>query len=242
MNLGEIIMIGGVLRSFKLLCAAVVLCLALTANRPAAAQASPSDWAGFVFGLQFGYALGHADWSAGGDDANPSMNGVLGGLSLGYRWALAQNYFLGAMLMAGLADSDGDETCSGAQFRCRSIITAYAVLAAQAGMSFERFLIYGSLGMVLARAHHRNLSLADSFNNESTHRNWRTGLAMGLAMEYLIATNLSVGLQYWYWHFGRSHERFSQDTDPGNSQQIDIRMAQHLLLLSLVYRFRTEAR
>lgn len=234
-------MVRGLLRSVKFLCVAVVLCVALSVNRPASAQNtnSAADWAGFVFGLQFGYAFGHADWSASGESAEPSMNGFLGGFALGYRWAVAQNYMLGVMLMGGLADIDGDEVCAGGDFRCRTFLTAYAILAAQAGFSYERFLFYGQLGVVMARMHHRGLSLVDSFNNESTSYRWRTGLAMGLAMEYLIATNLSIGLQYWFWHFGRHNERFSQDTDPGNSQSIGIRTVQHMILLSLVYRFNT---
>jgi len=182
------------------------------------------SWAGFYFGGEVGGAWGRgSDWSSDFncaigtlcDTVSPRPSGWVAGGQLGYRWQWGP-WVLGleGTLAATQLISNDPSTCTPGVNTCIGIpggfdvhydtrLTSLYSATAQAGYAWGQTLWYvkgGWAGGELRRNAHDFLgpALAATFDAGVTHR--AMGYTVGTGLEWLVMKNLSIGIEYDYFH------------------------------------------
>jgi outer membrane immunogenic protein len=138
------------------------------------------NWTGF-------YAGAHAGWGWG-DATGGDLSGYAIGAQLGYNYQLVSGLTFGAETDLTFTGMDG--AAAGGIFTADYIGT----LRGRLGYAFDRVLIYGTAGLAYAGG---DLRVAGLSNDQSHY-----GYAVGLGIEGMISSNMSVRLEYLYTDFG----------------------------------------
>jgi outer membrane immunogenic protein len=181
--------------------AALLLCAeaAQLSETPAQAAQSLFTWTGCYAGLQAGIDFGRSDWSSApynfGSRAVAAA-GAIGGVQAGCNVQTGQ-FVIGAggeIWASGLAGSSANSDFEGADYDVRSDAAGEAAL--RAGYAFDRTLVFGKIGVVVARYRYEFSTYVsnppgwtDAFDAS------RVGLALGLGAEYALDAHWSVKVE-----------------------------------------------
>jgi outer membrane immunogenic protein len=162
---------------------------------PMEAAVEEFSWSGVYIGMHGGWAWAEADVTL---DAFPddefgfdADDFVIGG-QIGYNWAW-DSWLLGIEgdgSFAGLGDEDDDLLLS----------TDHEFLASirgRLGLTFDRFLVYGTGGAAWAGFSIDDDDPAFGDDDETTFFGW----AAGGGIEYAITDNVSLGVEYLHYEF-----------------------------------------
>jgi outer membrane immunogenic protein len=164
------------------------------------------DWSGFYVGLNGGGGSSRSCWDfvppAGAltsEGCHNATGGTAGGL-FGYRWQ-SMNWVFGVEVQANWADFSGDNisTLIPAQ-RNRSRIDAFGLFTGQVGYAWSNALLYVKGGAAVVDDRY-DIFTAPGFAGAgtqlaSTDHQGAWGGTVGAGLEYGIAPNWSVGIEY----------------------------------------------
>ena len=196
---------------------------ARTYTKAPPAAAAIYDWTGFYLGFNAGGASSHNCWDltsiAGDGPVVPSKSegchdatdAVVGG-QIGYRWQSA-NWVLGVEAQGDWADLTGSNRSlivnDGSAARIHLLnstkIDSIGLFTGQVGYAWNNVLWYMKGGAAVTHAKYNGST--DSFSDQASETRW--GGAIGTGLEYGIAPNWSVGVEYDHLFMGRHDNTFS---------------------------------
>ncbi|MGQ7792402.1 outer membrane protein [Faunimonas sp. B44] len=169
-------------------------------------------WSGGYLGVSVGYGWGIDDRvgigtppvrALFGNIGTFSPNGWLGGLQAGYNLQLGQ-FVVGAegdFQWTGIDDRLPTRVSSGAVAVTGFASTDldwYATLRARAGITFDRFLVYGTAGVALAMVDYRTTVTVPAPTEVMRNNDAKWGYVLGGGVEYAFNENLSMKGEYQY--------------------------------------------
>jgi len=150
------------------------------------------NWTGPYVGATIGGGFGTANTKSGGRSHDIGMNGVVGGAYAGYNYQVTPNFLVGGEGDFLFSGQEGDSRFSGARIKQRA--EWLASIRARAGVTFDRFLVYGTGGVAFA-------GLETEAPGGSKTKN-KVGWTIGAGAEYAITDNIIGRLDYQYASFG----------------------------------------
>lgn len=203
---------------------------AVVALGSSAANAEPSEFAGFYAGAHAGYIDLNADFNGGDLDAG----GTIGGLQLGYN-VLSGNLIWGIESDVSLTDVDPDGTCPfSAALSCDIDITALATVRGRVGYASGNWMVYATGGAAGGDFDITTSGLAGSSHDNDGEYGW----TVGAGVEYLLGgglpgpRNVGFKLEYRYLSFGDVHI----DNAPGSGKQ-DVGIDAHVIMGGVNWHF-----
>jgi outer membrane immunogenic protein len=163
-------------------------------------------WTGFYIGGHVGGAWSTVDWAnvnLTGERVNNDARGFMGGGQIGY------NQQFGAVVLGAEATLSGD-TLSDDFRSLKSLTVTYntdvnriVTVTGRLGVAAGQWLVYAKAGWAGARVDvaGRDTVGPDSFSFEE----WRNGWTAGTGLEYKVARNIGLGLEYSYIDLGSQH-------------------------------------
>ena len=195
------------------------------------------SWTGFYVGLNAGYAWGESDWTdLGGLGANvrfEDLRGGIGGGQLGFNW---QSGPLVVGVEGTLSGGSIDQTGTVGIAQLTTDVEWIATVVGRLGYAWDRSLIYVKGGFATASVELRGDNGVDTFKASERHNGW----TVGTGVEFAVLKNLSLGVEYNYYDFGR--ETYSITTANGNAIAIDADAQVHSVLARLNLRFGADDR
>lgn len=154
-------------------------------------------WNGFYVGANVGY--GWADFGVSG--ASENLNGVIGGLQIGYNWQFG-NYVLGAEAdVQGSGENKSDSTTVlGTTFTIDQKIKWFGTARARLGYAFGPWMVYATGG-----AAWQNYELSVSAGGGSLSDNTtKIGWTAGGGLEWMFMPRWSAKAEYLYMDTGNT--------------------------------------
>jgi outer membrane immunogenic protein len=177
----------------------------LPAKAPSSTIAAIYNWSGFFFGANAGGGFGHSCWTNTLTAAGPTVpaapegchdvTGAIIGGQIGYRWQL-NTFVLGVEAQGDWANLKGTNASSFFQgVNNQTKTEAIGLFTGQFGYSWNSVLWYVKGGpAVVSRRFAGNISGTDLGLNSSSDTTW--GPAIGAGMEFALAQNWSIGIEY----------------------------------------------
>lgn len=162
------------------------------------------SWTGGYIGVQAGYGWGdYRQFSASGVGVNVDVDGFAGGAFVGYNYQLSNNIVLGAE--ADISTGLDGETAQGtagpfwscSTGACNTDIDWFATIRARLGYAMDRFHVYGTGGLAVAR---QSGGIYNSAQQGTTQT--ETGWALGAGLEYAFTDNIIVRGEYLHVDLG----------------------------------------
>jgi high affinity Mn2+ porin len=210
------------------------------------------DWTGLYVGAHLGYAWGPSNWSAPPDlsssldfdqssDIFTGNGSYIGGLQIGYDYMLPNRVVLGVQVDAsfpGFPNLDGISTGGMSIFSAPSTgLASYTESVLSSGTVRGRFgyapgnwLFYATGGFAWTYDQLTLTQLADGTTDSPFL--WRLGWAAGLGVEYALAPNWTVNIEYLFTKYGNSSVMF-----PSAGLQFTSDLSLQQARASLNYRF-----
>ena len=161
------------------------------------------------------------------------LRGGIGGGQLGFNWQSGPVVFgVEGTLSGGSIDQTG--TVGAATLT--TDVDWIATVVGRLGYSWDRSLIYVKGGYATANVELRGVNPVDTFKSSERHNGW----TVGAGVEFAVLKNLSLGVEYNYYDFGR--ETYSITTANGLPLSIDADAQVHSVLARLNYRFGDDRR
>lgn len=165
---------------------------------PVVAVAPTYNWSGFYVGIQGGGAFGQSrhDFD-GGTHGSFDVNGGFIGGTLGLNWQAANSPWVFGIEADGAGawlrgSTPGTPSSCG---ECSTRVDAFGTVRGRIGYAWDRWMLYGTGGAAIA-----NIRGAErSFVGELT----RTGWTAGGGIEWALAQNWSVKIEYLHLDFGQ---------------------------------------
>jgi opacity protein-like surface antigen/outer membrane protease len=205
------------------------VCLAFLSCGPAVAADGPVDWSGFYLGGHVGAFTGTATFSDPGGPSlygdAVTTPGFAGGLQAGYNWLAAPQWVLGIEVEGSILSSQGNNTCLQSTpdiigSNCKATPRETATFTGRLGYLTEpggRTMLFAKGGGAWMRsdlsANPNNafgpiggftgtLTGDPAVQNAPTTQSLSTwGWTVGAGVEYAIASNWSVKMEYDYLRF-----------------------------------------
>lgn len=162
------------------------------------------SWTGAYVGAFAGYNWGdYRQFSAAGVGVNVDVDGFAGGAFVGYNFQFSNNIVVGAEadISTGLDGTTAQGTAgpfwscnTGA---CNTDIDWYATIRARLGYAIDRFHVYGTGGLAIARA---DGGIFNSAQQGVSHT--ETGWTAGAGLEYAFTNNIFVRGEYLHVDLG----------------------------------------
>lgn len=206
-------------------------------------ETASSDWQGAYGGLTLGYAFNGKDevgfsGSTGneGDLGTLELNGVNGGLRVGYRWQRG-NWVFGPELgyetgniedsiSFGDSDSTTEVTSKVKNVLALRMKTGYAVR--------PDLLVYGIAGIARADVEYK-AEVTSATASESQNRDFKkNGFVVGMGVEKQLTERMSVTGEYEYAQFGKTDRTF---TIGGESATTEATPKYHNVKVGLNFKF-----
>ena len=196
------------------------------------------SWSGFYVGVHAGYGWGESDWtdllgSLGANLRFEDLQGGLGGGQLGFNW---QTGPLVVGIEASFSASGISQTGTAGIATLTTDVEGIATVVGRLGYAWDRSLIYVKGGYATASIEIRGVNPFDTFKSSDRHHGW----TVGTGVEFAVLKNLSLGLEYNYYDFGR--ETHSATSALGLPLSIDVDAQVHSVLARLNYRFGDDRR
>lgn len=199
-----------------------------------AAQAEPSEFAGFYAGAHVGYADVNVDYSPGGED---DEGHGFGGLQAGYNF-LTGNIIWGFETDVSLTGADPSGTCPfDATLSCEADIEGLTTLRARAGYASGDWLFYVTGGAAAINLDAKTSGAAGSSHDNEAELGWTAGAGV----EHLLGgglpgpRNVGVKLEYRYLSFKR--DELDIDRTPTGITNIDLDVDSHLIMIGVNWHF-----
>jgi outer membrane immunogenic protein len=162
------------------------------------------NWTGPYIGASIGGAFGNSSTRPtgfGSQDIN--MNGVIGGLYAGYNYQFTPNFLLGAEGNFDFTSQEGDKrfNAGGASLRVKQRAEWLAGIRARAGVTFDRFLVFGTGGVAFT-------GLQTDVRGFGSKTENKVGWTIGAGGEYAITDNIIGRIEYQFVDFGDSTTSF----------------------------------
>ena len=207
-----------------------------------------NDWTGFYVGANVGggWASAETDFSVGGApfaNATNNLNGVLGGVQLGYNWQTGPAVF-GVetdFQFTGMQGTLTAPTCAAAV--CGVTTNAsysqklpwFGTVRGRLGYAQDSWLVYGTGGYAYARIETEASASAGAASVSLSREETRSGWAVGGGVELAFARNRSARMEYLYVDLGRKDATL---VVPGVATiGEDSRVTQNVVRLGVNYRF-----
>ncbi len=171
------------------------------------------SWTGFYVGGHVGGGFAKSDWTDTVPNANLKPSGILGGGQIGYNYQV-NNFVLGVEGEGTWADlNDNVSGCFyDATQSCSTKATGFATLTGRLGFTLDRALFYAKGGAAWGHFKYENPDpngpSPDYFASAT-----RSGWTVGAGVEYALANNWSVKLEYDYLDFGAKNLTFTGTVD-----------------------------
>jgi high affinity Mn2+ porin len=210
------------------------------------------NWTGLYVGAHLGYAWGPSNWSAPPDlsssldfdqssDIFTGNGSYIGGLQIGYDYMLPNRVVLGVQVDAsfpGFPNLDGISTGGMSIFSAPATgLASYTESVLSSGTVRGRFgyapgnwLFYATGGFAWTYDQLTLTQLADGTTDSPFL--WRLGWAAGLGVEYALAPNWTVNIEYLFTKYGNSSVMF-----PSAGLQFTSDLSLQQARASLNYRF-----
>src|SRR5262249_33916683 len=199
-------------------CTSVVLIAGLSASAaladvygaPAGYAVVPyMSWTGFYIGGHVGGAWSEVDWSNvtfTGERFNKTDSGFVGGGQIGYNQQIG-NLVVGveATLSGANLNSDFHSTLF-PSVRFSADINTIATVTGRFGFASNQWLLYGKAGWAGAQVEFSGRSTAPLLVDRFSFDNWRNGWTLGAGLEYKIAHNISLGVEYSFIELGNEQD------------------------------------
>jgi len=177
-------------------------------SRPRAVYAPEPfiSWTGFYIGGHLGGAWSDVDWAnvnLTGERFSGGASGFTGGGQLGYNVQFG-NVVVGVEgTLSGAALNDDFRSIKSPAVTYSTDVNTIATVTGRLGFVANQWLIYGKAGWAGAQVDvsARNAALPDSFSFED----WRSGWTLGAGLEYKVARNVSLGVEYSFIDLGADH-------------------------------------
>jgi outer membrane immunogenic protein len=182
------------------------------------------NWSGIYVGAHVGGGFGERCFTyLGASEGCHDNDGFLGGGQIGFNVQNGQFVF-GAEFSGSWADITGSHTIRGTE-SYHSDLNTILMLTGRVGLAFDRALLYVTGGGAWTR---NKFEYNDGLAYSVTQN--RSGWTVGAGVEYGLAPNWSVALQYNYIDLGDKNVNF-----PGFTAAADSHV--HLATARLNYRF-----
>lgn len=154
-------------------------------------------------------------------------NQATGGGTLGCNWQVNNFLVVGLEGEGGYLDIAGgaQQPLAGAVFDAAKIGTGYGLIAARAGVAFDRLLIYGKFGV----AFYDTSATVTAGNLVATGSRTQTPLALGVGGEYALSDHWSGKAEYVFFDKGSSFDTctssgacWNQDSGPIHTFKIGL--------------------
>lgn len=194
--------------------AAVALAGALSATaatadgyyRPRATYAAPEimTWTGFYIGAHLGGAWSDVDWAnvtLTGERVSNDASGFIGGGQIGYNQQIGNIVFgVEATLSGTTLSDDARSVFLPATVTYSTDINTLVTVTGRMGFASNQWLVYAKAGWAGAQVDisGRNVALPDRFSFDD----WRNGWTVGAGLEYKVARNISLGVEYSFIDLG----------------------------------------
>jgi high affinity Mn2+ porin len=210
------------------------------------------DWTGLYVGAHLGYAWGRSNWSVPPDlsssldfdqssDIFTGNGSYFGGLQLGYDYMLPNRVVLGVQVdtsFPGFPNLDGISTGGMSIFSAPATgLASYTESVLSSGTVRGRFgyapgnwLVYATGGFAFTYDQLTLTQLADGTTDSPFL--WRLGWAAGIGVEYALAPNWTVNVEYLFTKYGNSSVMF-----PSAGLQFTSDLSLQQARASLNYRF-----
>jgi outer membrane immunogenic protein len=184
--------------------AVFILLMGEMAHVHAADSKQPVDWSRPYIGGFLGYSwadLKYYEPAYPGFDRNPNINGVTGGLLLGY------NLQFGSMLAGLEADAGLTDLSEGPDRSALNNYSAFDIdwnahVRARLGLILKSTMLYVAGGLALAR-----VEVDDTDPGWGKDDNLHVGWTIGSGIEHAIIKNLRVRVEYLYDDYGSKDYR-----------------------------------
>jgi outer membrane immunogenic protein len=163
-------------------------------------------WTGFYVGGHVGGAWSAVDWAnvnLTGEHVNNDASGFIGGGQIGYNQQFG-NIVLGAeATLSGTTLSDDFRSMKPAAWTYSTDINTIATVTGRLGFAANQWLFYAKAGWAGAHVDvsGHNAGGPDSFSLGE----WRNGWTMGAGLEYKVARNIGLGVEYNFIDLGSVH-------------------------------------
>ncbi len=183
-------------------------------NDAGAGAAVPSDvnWTGFYFGVNGGYDWGNSDWTFP-NTYNSTKHGLTGtdvGVHAGYLHQRG-NVVAGIEVQLDKLGLTGASSCPppNVRFDCSTEAESLESVRGRLGFARGRFLAYGTGGLAWEQVSHhvRDANPAHSLTARGNSKGW----VLGAGLEWLVAPNGSLGIEYLHYGFGRQNADLIED-------------------------------
>jgi outer membrane immunogenic protein len=163
-------------------------------------------WTGFYIGSHLGGAWSDVSWenvNLTGERVNNDATGFIGGGQIGYNQQFG-SVVLGVEGTLSSSSLDGDFR-SGKKIPVTygTEVSTIATLTGRLGFTANQWLVYGKAGWAGAQVDvsGQNAALGDSFSFDD----WRSGWTVGAGIDYKVARNISLGVEYSFIGLGGAH-------------------------------------
>ena len=170
------------------------------------------NWSGFYAGANICYGRADIGWTnresgpaatffdaIPGDTLSNSMSGYTGGGQVGYNYQAGHLvYGIEATINAASIDGSQASTFGAADDQFEVKLKSLVVTTARIGYAWQNVLAYGKAGYATARI---SSSVTDDVAptiGSGSDSQWRSGPAVGFGVEYGLARNLSIAVDYEY--------------------------------------------
>lgn len=198
-----VLSVGGTREEFVMRLATAAVLVALSSYSALAADFEPEiappgnfSWTGLYGGLAGGWDWGSADFNVRDCEKcgiHHDDDGIVLGGEVGAMYQLGTMFVLGAELQ-GLWTNDSDNKTVDNYLVTESDINALFLAKAKAGIAFDRFLAFGTVGYAGAdidtHAHIPNTPLTWDAND------WANGIVFGAGVNYAFGNNWIVGVEW----------------------------------------------
>jgi outer membrane immunogenic protein len=193
------------LKNVLLSAIALSACLAVSSAAKAADVYADQgfDWSGLYLGLQGGYGFGETSWyediPGGGETQDGNLEGVAGGLTLGFNWQMDSLVF-GLETDISLSDinADSEESgsfgCAPSNQECTTDLEWFGTARGRLGFAMGHTLPFITGGVAFGDAK----GTTDVTNGDDTLVGWTAGAGV----EHAFTDNLSVKLEGLYVDLG----------------------------------------
>ena len=183
----------------------------LPARAPATYSKAPAiveaayDWSGFYVGINGGGATGKVDWtddSGLGDEGSHNTTGGTVGGQFGYRWQM-NSFVFGLEAQGNWADFRGSN--ASLQFpgqTNQTKVDAFGLFTGQVGYAWDRALLYVKGGAAVTDNRYTAVSTLPPLIGTDATSETRWGAAVGAGLEYAVAPNWSLGVEYDHMFMG----------------------------------------
>jgi outer membrane immunogenic protein len=163
-------------------------------------------WTGFYIGGHLGGAWSDVSWenvNLTGERVNNDASGFIGGGQIGYNQQFG-NVVLGVEGTLSGSTLDGDfRSGKKVPVTYSTEVSTIATLTGRLGFTVNQWLVYGKAGWagVQIDVIGQNAALGDNFSFDD----WRSGWTIGAGIDYKVARNISLGVEYSLIDLGSSH-------------------------------------